>query len=73
MGRGGRPYSGNAGEDGFTVLAKRPRSALAGNFVSEEEADRYDEMTDWLVEMGGRSAARRRLRDLHDDDYDDNY
>jgi hypothetical protein len=65
--------SGKAGEDGYTVLAKRPRTALAGNFTSPDDADAYDDTTDFLVELGGRSAARRRLRDLRDDDADDWY
>lgn len=62
------PKSGSAIKDGYTVLFKRPRSAAPGNMVLPERADSYDDDTAFMMEFGGRSAARRRYRDLNDDD-----
>lgn len=61
--------SGDAFRDGYTCFAERPRSAAAGNFLPEEEADAFDRETDMMAEWGGPEYRRaRRRRDPQDDD-----
>jgi hypothetical protein len=59
-----RSYSGNALQDGYSCFGKRPRGAGPGvGFLPEEEAESYEDMSDLMMEFGGReSLLMRRMR-----------
>ena len=45
--------NGNAAKDGFTVLARRPRSMKPGDIIDLEAADRMDKFDEEYGDMMG--------------------
>jgi hypothetical protein len=68
-GRNDGAYRKSALEDGYSCVGRRPRGAAPGSgFMSEEDAESFEDMADVMAEFGGRSALRSlRQRDAYDD------
>lgn len=54
--------------NGYTAIGRRPRSAAPGCLMSEEDARRFDEVSDSMSKWGGRDARlHRRFQDKPQD------
>jgi len=57
-------YCGDAMVDGYTRLKRRAYTSSPGEFLLEEDAQRYDDLSDVMWEFSGdrESALLRRMR-----------
>jgi hypothetical protein len=66
-----REPSGDALKDGYTIEGRRPRGALPGEIMDNNDASDFEKRADLYATLGRSAMQSMRLRDAYDDDQDE--